>query len=131
MQTRAQRQREPKFLCIQKMRPSSDSIVFTALAATLVLSLNGAASEKTQERRFKKVFGVSAATCARLWNLCLPSLPSCALPIHLLWALYWLKQYSLEEVNAAFVSCDEKTFRKWCWIVVEELSNLDLVSHHL
>ena len=34
------------------------------------------------------------------------------MPVHLLWALLFLKVYSTEEVNAGRVKTDEKTFRE-------------------
>lgn len=113
------------------MRPISDAVVFKACASSFVKTLLNPGSERTQERRFKKVFGVSAATCSTLWgllNAALPSLPNSACPVHLLWTLYFLKHYGIEEANAAFVGCDEKTYRKWCWICIDALSELDLVS---
>jgi hypothetical protein len=106
------------------------SEVFTTLAATLVPSsfAPDRSSARTKARRYKALFGVSAATCSRLWALVKPSLPSSAGPRHLLWTLYFLKQYGHEEVNAAFCQCDEKTFRKWSWMVMQVLADLELVS---
>ena len=103
--------------------------LFWTLAATLVgtLSSTSVLSSKTKERRFKEHFGIKAEMCAILWGLCLPFLPVDASPIHLLWTLYFLKHYNTECVNAAFVKCDEKTFRKWCWIMIGVLSSLELV----
>ena len=49
-----------------------------------------------------------------------------ARPQHLLWALMFLKMYASTSVNASFARCDEKTFRKWCWKVIEALSSLAL-----
>jgi hypothetical protein len=111
--------------------PIIDPAVFWTLATSLVDTLSGKISVKTKERRFKKIFGVNANICAKLWKLCVPLLPPSTRPVHLLWALYFLKQYSMEEVNAAFAKCDEKTFRKWCWIVVDTLATLDLVCPSL
>jgi hypothetical protein len=74
------------------------------------------------------LFGVSPANCSRLWDLIKLSLPPRASPRHLLWALFFLKQYAHEVVNANFAQCDEKTFRKWCWIVLTSLADVDLVS---
>jgi len=104
--------------------------VFWTLAATLVATLSANISTKTKERRYKEFFGISAENCARLWTLCLPLLPESASPVHLLWALYFLKKYSTEGVNASFAKCDEKTFRKWCWTMIGILAMLDLVRLH-
>ena len=45
-----------------------------------------------------------------------------AKPKHLLWALMLVKVYAKEEVLAKLARCDEKTFRKWAWLFVEEIS---------
>ena len=52
-------------------------------------------------------------------------------PIHLLWTLMFLKGYHKESVNSAIAEVDEKTFRKWVWILIPEISYLegDLVSN--
>ena len=39
--------------------------------------------------------------------------------------LYFLKCYNVEEVNASFFDCDEKTFRQWSWYIVKGLANID------
>jgi hypothetical protein len=112
------------------MNRAVGSEVFTTLAAMLVPSsfAPDRSSARTKARRYKALFGVSAATCSRLWALVKPSSPSSAGSRHLLWTLYFLKQYSHEEVNAAFCQCDEKTFRKWSWMVMQVLADLELVS---
>ena len=46
-------------------------------------------------------------------------------PVHLLMGLYFLKCYNVEEVNASFFDCDEKTFRQWSWYIVKGLANID------
>jgi hypothetical protein len=110
------------------MKPLVDAIVFSALAVQLSPTLGFNIAVKTRQRRFKGIFGVSPEICARVWAAALPLLPGSASPVHLLWTLYFLKQYGLEEVNAAFARCDEKTYRKWCWIMIKTLAELDLVS---
>jgi hypothetical protein len=49
------------------------------------------------------------------------------MPVHLLWALMFLKQYNTEEVTASMAGCDKKTFRLWCWLVVRVLADMELV----
>ena len=49
----------------------------------------------------------------------------CPHPKHLLWSLLFLKIYGVEEVHAARVGCDEKTFRKWAWLYAEAVAKLD------
>ena len=110
------------------MKPRVHATVFFALAAELSKSLGSNTAKTTRERRFKKVFGVSAFICAKVWDAAIPHLPCSASPVHLLWTLYFLRQYGLEEVNAAFAKSDEKTYRKWCWEIVNALAGLELVS---
>ena len=73
------------------------------------------------ERRFRAMFGVTPHICSILWNMSLPILPRGLKPIHLLWALFVLKVYATEHVNCFFAGCSEKTFRKWCWTMIEVL----------
>ena len=49
-------------------------------------------------------------------------------PHHLLDALFFLKVYSSEDVHSGFSGCDPKTLRKWNWIVIEAIAQLDCVS---
>jgi hypothetical protein len=107
--------------------------VFTTLAAMLVPSsfAPDRTPARTKARRYKALFGVSSATCSRLWALGKPSLPSSAGPCHLLWTLYFLKQYGHEEVNASFCQSDEKTFHKWSWMVMQVLADLELVRERV
>ena len=44
-----------------------------------------------------------------------------------MWALLFLKLYEIEPVNASLVRCDEKTFRKWSWLFVEAIGDLDYI----
>ena len=58
------------------------------------------------------------------------SMPNGVHPHHLLWALMFLKLYCAESVLCMLASGengqvpDEKTFRKWCWLFVEVISDL-------
>jgi hypothetical protein len=67
--------------------------------------------------------------CNELWTMLVEQgLPKQASPIHMLWALCFMKQYAAESVLASMCDCDEKTLRKWVWIMVEQIAKLDLVS---
>lgn len=85
-------------------------------------------AQQVLERKFLAFFGTTAFVCALLWAMLLPQLPdlpSNVHPKHLLWALIFLKQYNIEEVNAKLAACDEKTFRKWVWLFVEMIAELE------
>lgn len=64
-------------------------------------------------RRFKTFFGISPKICALSW--------------HLLWALFFLKNYNTESVNRKFGECDEKTFREKIWMVIDRLAFIKVV----
>jgi hypothetical protein len=64
-----------------------------------------------------------------------PRYPEATMPIgasklKMLWGLRLMKTYGTEENLAATAGVDEKTFRKWAWMFVFELSALegDVVS---
>ena len=105
-----------------------DELVFETLASAIMASLAITVSLPTKQRRFRAFFGTTASICSRLWSLCSHILiAEGAMPVHLLWALMFLKQYNTEEVNASMAGCDEKTFRRWCWLVVHVLADIELV----
>ncbi len=56
-------------------------------------------SAKVGVRRFKSFFGVSQNVCAELWNLLRYDMPNESKPKHLLWCLFFLKQYTVEHVR--------------------------------
>jgi len=81
--------------------------------------------------RFRSMFGTSPENCARLWKMIDPfaSMPNGVHPRHLLWALMFLKLYCAESVLCTLAggkngAVDEKTFRKWCWLFVESISDM-------
>ena len=88
-------------------------------------------NEKTKSRRFKCFFGESPKIVSILWEKLSKSgwfdfAPTKKVkPVHLLMGLYFLKCYNVEEVNASFFDCDEKTFRQWSWYIVKGLANID------
>ena len=82
-------------------------------------------SRRTLDRRFRALFGTSPKVCRILWDKVYEeSTPRGAKPKHLLWALLFCRVYNTEHVNASMAGCDEKTFRKWSWVFVEAISDL-------
>jgi hypothetical protein len=77
-------------------------------------------------RRFRAHFGSSPSTCAILWKKLVDhgDLPQGRQPVHLLWALYFLNRYEIEEVAAATFGVDEETYRKWSWKLVVAIAKL-------
>jgi len=82
------------------------------------------------KRRFRSTLGCSPSLCSWCWNQLQNDklLPRGFQPKHFLWTLMFLKLYCCESVAAVLCGCDEKTFRKWVWIGIKALGNLDLVS---
>lgn len=78
-------------------------------------------------RRFKSFFGVTPTVCSIIWEQLKDELPVGSAPKHLLWSLSFLKQYTDEHNRHSVFGDDEKTMRKWVWIFVNLLSNMNVV----
>lgn len=84
-------------------------------------------SPKQGLRRFKTFYGVSPKICCILWTLLETRDPESCEPKHLFWTLHFLKQYHTETVNRAIFKTDEKTFRKYVWLLIDLLADLEVV----
>lgn len=89
-------------------------------------------NERTRLRRFKSFFGITPQVCYIVWQKVKNEAPSDSQPKHLLWCLNFLKQYSVEprveHTRKALFESDEKTVRKWTFIFVKLLSDLNVES---
>lgn len=83
---------------------------------------------KVALRRFKSFFGVTPKVCCIAWNEIKNKAPRGAQPVHLLWCLSFLKEYSNEHYRRSVFGADEKTMREWIWKFVKLLSNMNVVS---
>ena len=101
---------------------------FEAEAAEMLGRASGLHVYHLPERRFKALFGVSSEICAILWEELKVARLTNSKPVHLLWALLFLKNYATEDVNCEIASVDPKTFRKWVWVILKAMSNISLVS---
>jgi hypothetical protein len=88
------------------------------------------------EARWINFFGVICVVVADVWNHLIaknePELKSAA-PVHLLWALLFLKQYPTESVFCKLVGVqDEGTVRYWSQLIVRHVGYLvpDVVRSH-
>lgn len=88
---------------------------------------NSQSSKFVAERRFSSFFGVTPHICCIIWNKCKPMVPIGGEAKHLLWCLSFLKQYAVEHYRRSIFNADEKTIRKWTWLFVKILSDLDVV----
>lgn len=90
-------------------------------------------SQKVRLRRFKSHFGVPPDVVSCTWELLLehdflknnmPGLKS-PNPEHMLWALMMLKRHSTMPVLASNLKVDENTLRKWGFLYLEAMAELD------
>lgn len=79
-------------------------------------------------RRFKSFFGVSPNVCAVIWHLIKSDSSSSNEPKHLLWALLFLKQYGTEHERRTILKKDEKTIRKWTFLYIKLIGEMDVVK---
>ena len=90
-------------------------------------------SEKVRERRFKAEFGVPRYIATVAWEMLEDSSflrdnnpgQKPPIPEHMLWALMFLKKYSLIESLANTVRVDVQTFKKWSELYLEAMAELD------
>lgn len=78
-------------------------------------------------RRFKAFYGVTPSVCSLIWSLIKSDTNTEIKPKHLLWGLNFLKQYSVEHLRRTLFKADEKTIRKYTWIVIELLADMNVV----
>ena len=107
---------------------SSDNFLILGLSEVRVQPTR---SKQVSLRRFAAFYKTSPDTCSRLWSYLSGHDNPRFQPKHLLWGILFLSKYDTEEGNATRVGVDEKTFRKWQWLVVKKLAGLDLVRHFL
>lgn len=123
------------YLCFQlKILPSYLCFPLEKMNAELFLKLGNkftntksTSSKYIAERRFASFFGVSPEICIIVWDRIKPWVPTDGEPKHLLWSLSFLKQYAVEHYRSAIFKADEKTVRKWTWLFVKILSDMDVV----
>jgi hypothetical protein len=94
-----------------------------------LMQLSREGSFKIRLRAFREHFGVSPTVCEQIWSRLLTDVLNGAKPLHLLCALYFLKNYNSEYLNQSFSGLSPKSFRKWSWHFIELVAyNLDVVN---
>jgi hypothetical protein len=73
------------------------------------------------KEKFVAMFGLTPKMCQILWMKC--SVPK-SKPKHLLWMLYFLRQYSKTGVLRTVLKSDPKTIKKWVWRMVDEVQHI-------
>ena len=87
---------------------------------------------KTIRRRFIAHFGISPIHCASLWhhsNQRLATIDPYVKTVHLLWTLNVLKTDDTEHLLKGRWGADEKTIRKWMYIVLDVVGTLGVVRN--
>ena len=84
-----------------------------------LLGGRGAVGGTVLDCHFAATFGCNTMLCVLMWDAL--TVPDGAIPIHLLWALMFLKVHRLEMVLSNMARVDEKTFRKWTWTILRAL----------
>jgi DDE superfamily endonuclease len=85
--------------------------------------------KKMSLRKFQALFRLTPAACKVLWNRL--SDENEVIPfqvVHLLYGLHYMATYCTFDNMASRTGKDEKTLRKWTWIVIEFLADQDWVS---
>lgn len=67
------------------------------------------------------------AVCALFWSLIYGLLPRKCQLRHLLWALMLLKLYECNNVNSAMEGVDDKTLRKYKWLIFNVLAIISIL----
>ena len=76
-------------------------------------------------RRWMACSGAKPEVMSSLWGMIDPdvTMPLGSKPVHMTWALFYLKSYPTEEVLSRCIGgSDEKTCRKWIWLFVDAIS---------
>lgn len=79
----------------------------------------GNCGSQVARRRHQSLFGINPLKCSILWDMAI--IPEGARPKHLLWALLFARTYLPEETLASMCRVQEKTFRKWVWLMVSAI----------
>lgn len=88
-------------------------------------------SAKRKARMFKAWFGARPKVCAcvfykmQRYNMFKKAPARIVLPKHFFMGLHFLKNYDSEDRACCDFQCDQKTYRKWMWFIVECIAKLD------
>ena len=110
---------------LNKMAKARD---FEGVASLIITGF--AENSVSHQSRFRYTFGISSRVCSMIWNLLVTSesIERNQGKIHLLWCLFYLKNYPTEAVGATVCNCSDRTFRKFVWKFIEKIGDLIVVS---
>jgi hypothetical protein len=98
------------------------------MTGNIITGHNDEGSVNSGLKRFRSLFGTTPLICSLIWCKLVEDAPANSEPRHLLYALLFLKVYGTEAEYKSLTNCDEKTFRKWSWIFIDLISQLNVVS---
>ena len=107
-----------------------DHHYFEATGLNMIGWESSRASRKTRIRRYVAFFGSEPVYLAIIWHELVKTgwinfAGRRPRPEHLLWAFIWLYCYCSENILAAKVGADEKTFREKVWFYVRGIAGLN------
>ena len=110
----------------QRMTPPDITLILQAWQEIMGRSSSTPGS-MTEDCRFHAIFGCGLPIALVLSGMVLtePVVVSGATVVHMLWALMFLKVYSNKTTMSTMAGVDEKTFRKWAWVLIEAISDLE------
>ena len=85
-------------------------------------------ASSSEEKDFRSHFGCSPPVCATLWNHLKVTdlLPEGGTQDHLLWSLMFLKVYGKQRQMCTLAGgVDHDTFRKWTWLFLDAIVQLE------
>ena len=85
---------------------------------------------RARDVKFKETFGCNPGDCVEIWHALVmhnlvESIRNNYRPIHLLWALFFVKHYLTMAVNAYIVGTSPRTFREKVWYILEAIASLE------
>ena len=81
------------------------------------------------DRQFRAHFGISLPVCSSLWAMLVDGGKLVdAKEIYLLWTLFFWKHYVSEDVISSRFKTTSKTLRKWVWILIDAIGELEVVN---
>ena len=97
---------------------------FQRLGLTITGRLNGGRymAAAHADTRFRSFFGCGPKVVTDLWyetNFTNAK----TTPEHFLWGLLYMKVYASEEIMAMLAGCNRRTFRKWSWNCIFDMSD--------
>lgn len=79
-------------------------------------------------RSFRAIFGALESILTIVWERIRNKIQNARCHKNFLWALKFVKTFSIEHNSCGMFKCDKKTFRKRAWVVIYIITELDYVS---